>query len=555
MQPLSAEDRIRKARKKLMQKVESAGGDPKEVESWDISLQDTTDVSKRNTVVQRVIFDSGKRRFQSIPQVISFLDLQLDRSREPGSKSRTKVKTKGQKRARDLAAAASESKSSKKQKRRAHKRKKRSRASDAEATSIKSPGKAPRQKSRIVEVDQEEIDAQRTKLEEAIKAWGGDPVSISSWEVRAISVQNNSKDAKCATRKRFIFCDGKKKLRSLPQVRSYLNLGSEEGNNDEIKRFRVKNMGRKKTSAVKTEKRLGEDSSSSPEPASVSEPGDADETSSTTGKQSAAPPLPKLGKWQQMKITKCGDRADPNKVREYLEEGFTIFPSVLQAAELDLMLEGPPEEGPDSQNRYMFMRRRKGNQQWMGAKRTIEACVKNMGNPGEIVLSPLVTREPGRYDMPLPQEACFKVEQCLESTGLMAFVKYLCRGGKLRTQDIMLSTPGSTDQRCHTDSCWKGRDEINPKTHYMTVLIPLTVQDEETGGTRVWPKSHRRIDALEWDKDFVDMVEPRLKRGDALVFDGLLSHLGMRNISTRNRYFYYAAFSNCHDPNTDVTGN
>lgn len=51
------------------------------------------------------------------------------------------------------------------------------------------------------------------------------------------------------------------------------------------------------------------------------------------------------------------------------------------------------------------------------------------------------------------------------------------------------------------------------------------------------------------------MVEPTLNKGDALVFDGLLTHLGMANNSeTSDRYFYYAALAKGHDRNTDVTG-
>mmetsp|Transcript_6082 Transcript_6082/g.7315 ORF Transcript_6082/g.7315 Transcript_6082/m.7315 type:complete len:163 (-) Transcript_6082:97-585(-) len=141
------------------------------------------------------------------------------------------------------------------------------------------------------------------------------------------------------------------------------------------------------------------------------------------------------------------------------------------------------------------------------------------------------------------------------------FIRFICPRGRWRTHDILLSKPGSTRQVIHTDSSWDGKRRRNPPIHYLTVLIPLTLQDRATGGTRVWPRTHRVKDAyVGHNEDYVDAVHPLLKVGDALIFDGLLSHCGMENRSgivgdkARDRYFYYGAFASGHDPNTDVTG-
>ena len=57
----------------------------------------------------------------------------------------------------------------------------------------------------------------------------------------------------------------------------------------------------------------------------------------------------------------------------------------------------------------------------------------------------------------------------------------------------MLSEPGSARQPIHTDSNWDGHRNRDPRPHYFTILIPLTDQDLETGGTRVYPGTHRDI--------------------------------------------------------------
>ena len=268
-------------------------------------------------------------------------------------------------------------------------------------------------------------------------------------------------------------------------------------------------------------------------------------------------PLPKhLVKWQKEKIQSASSRWKLHTTN-VLTDGYTIIKGVLPSSFVRKVLEGQQEQ--TTSTKRASTRKRKGNQQWQGAIRTIHAHIKSFGGT-ETVTCPLTTRAPGRYDLPLPPSVLEEFLQLLEACGIADLLKFLCPRGKFRTHDILLSKSGSKRQEVHTDSWWTGNTKRNPSTKYLTVLIPMTVQDKATGGTRVWPGTHRLRDAFVGDSNYVDCIEPLLKVGDALIFDGLLSHCGMENLSgivdsaPRDRYFYYAAFSSIHDPNTEVTG-
>ena len=170
--------------------------------------------------------------------------------------------------------------------------------------------------------------------------------------------------------------------------------------------------------------------------------------------------------------------------------------------------------------------------------------------------APLCVRSAGRYDMPLPPLLCRGMEHKLREPGLLSLVQLFLKGrGQIRAQNIMLSAPGSAEQPVHTDSQWPAR-ERNPAPHYLTVLIPLTDQNLETGGTRVYPGTHRdaRLQPL-FEGGTVHHVENPQKAGTALVFDGLLQHHGTANVTADfDRYFYYMAICIGADPNTEVTG-
>ena len=139
----------------------------------------------------------------------------------------------------------------------------------------------------------------------------------------------------------------------------------------------------------------------------------------------------------------------------------------------------------------------------------------------------------------------------------MSLVQLILKGrGQIRAQNIMLSAPGSVEQPIHTDSQWDKRRNRNPAPHYLTVLIPLVDQDLQTGGTRLYPGTHRdaRLQPL-FEGGTVRAFEKPQKAGVALVFDGLLQHHGTANTTSDfDRYFYYMAISTGVDPNTEVTG-
>ena len=170
---------------------------------------------------------------------------------------------------------------------------------------------------------------------------------------------------------------------------------------------------------------------------------------------------------------------------------------------------------------------------------------------------PLASRTQGRLDFPLPPAVAEETLAVLESSGVLRFAKMLCPRGSVRTNNIILSQPGSTRQPIHVDSAWEGRKTRNPAPHYLTILVPLTPTRPAMGGTRLWPGSHRDADFTPTHDDaasWVDATAPLIELGDVLVFDGLLAHCGMENASAAERYFCYVAFSAAHDPNVDVTG-
>eukprot|EP00512_Aurantiochytrium_limacinum_P002224 CAMPEP_0171496704 /NCGR_PEP_ID=MMETSP0958-20121227/6854_1 /TAXON_ID=87120 /ORGANISM="Aurantiochytrium limacinum, Strain ATCCMYA-1381" /LENGTH=842 /DNA_ID=CAMNT_0012030845 /DNA_START=294 /DNA_END=2822 /DNA_ORIENTATION=- len=527
----SEEKRKATARKRLLKACEAAGVEEDAVEDWEITFENKIDRdSSGNQIIRhRVVFvtESGKR-FRSIPAVRRYFESLQEESQEESAESEEEEddEDKSEKDSDDEDEGEEDEDET-----------------DEERKSDSPKDTVPEVRSRHPEHVRVEQTLQ--KLRSSLEENNLNPELIKKWTIEFETKSDKKPNGDVVLRQRAVYVRSSgRRLRSIPMVIKFFQNG---GADIEASEKKMKRSSESKRNIIDSP------SKSSDTPSSPCTDQASPEDSQTFDSKKSAPVVPKLSKWMQTKIIQAKDRKDCSNVKEFLEEGYTVFPSVLQEKDLELMLNGPPEEGLEARNRHMFMRQRKGNQQWMGAIRTIKACIKNFGLAGETVLSPLVTREPGRYDMPLPREACFTVEKQLKESGLNDFIKFLCKGAKLRTQDIMLSAPGSVDQRVHTDSSWSGRKDENPRTHYVTILIPLTTQTKDTGGTRVWPRSHRHSAPPDWDS-FIDMVEPILKRGDALIFDGLLSHFGQRNISKENRFFYYAAFANCHDPNTDVTG-
>jgi ectoine hydroxylase-related dioxygenase (phytanoyl-CoA dioxygenase family) len=254
-------------------------------------------------------------------------------------------------------------------------------------------------------------------------------------------------------------------------------------------------------------------------------------------------------RWQE--IYNLADQHIRPYLDEYRENGFMVRRNTISDEVIQMLLCGQDDEASAhaAANHRLQRRAHIARERWMGAIRAI-AFNREIGG------GVCAVRMKGRYDLPLPPKLARRMEAELESQGVMQILKSICPIAKIRTQNVMLSAPGSERQPVHTDSSWSGCPHLDPVPHYVTVLIPLTEQDDETGGTRLWPKSHRDFNMVLGLKDgFVDMVRPRIDVGDALIFDGLLSHCGMENVSkSRDRYFFYLAFSSRHDPNTDVTG-
>ena len=304
-----------------------------------------------------------------------------------------------------------------------------------------------------------------------------------------------------------------------------------------------------------------------------------DATTPVKEETTAATKNPPKKRWKDAMM----ERTPPDLVdlvNAYVDKGFVVFRNAASVETVRMLLDGSDEEAATAPNHAngtagpgpgpggRALRPRKAGQVWRGARKTLEANVISQGSL-QTVTGPLTMRQAGRFDIPIAATARDVLGEELESKGLLRFLRAVCPRGKFRTQNVLVSRPGSEQQRVHTDSVWDvSHAAKNPAPHYLTVLIPLTKPTAETGGTRVWPHSHSDFewpllneaavgnppDAQVKKGQFVDIVSPLLDVGDALVFDGLLSHCGMANRSHADRFFYYAAFCTGHDPNTDVTG-
>ncbi|KAH9253617.1 hypothetical protein BASA81_008453 [Batrachochytrium salamandrivorans] len=224
----------------------------------------------------------------------------------------------------------------------------------------------------------------------------------------------------------------------------------------------------------------------------------------------------------------------------YHELGYVICRQALSPTAIDELLNGHAavgEESPNPGKRPRLCRAK--SHQWLGAKQCIKMHRQESG------LGVLAERGRGRYDLPLPH---FLLRQVLAHLGsLWPLIQALLPKGSVKTANVMLSAPGSSRQDKHTDS---SGNKTGPP-HYLTVLIPLTEQDKHTGMTQLWPKSHHAPLA----KEEGSPICPTLAVGDALVFDGLLHHLGTENATKdRDRYFFYLAYSTKRtDPNMQLT--
>lgn len=284
-------------------------------------------------------------------------------------------------------------------------------------------------------------------------------------------------------------------------------------------------------------------------------------------------------KWQRELLENSPEWAREH-VRNLLTVGFCRVQNVFNRSMVDTLLKGGGLEEKQSVVRRV-LRERTARQTWKGAKDTIEAHIDQKSNGRVTVLAPACERSHGRYDFPLPEEVIksLSIVEKLEARPL-ALVRHMLssrsrkrnnceeppvkkrkpsKRGRIKTQNVMLSKPGSILQPVHTDSDWGKRAKQNPRPHYYTILIALSPHNKHTGGTKLYPGSHRDV-SIEPDESKATHLD--LNPGDALVFDGLLLHCGMPNLSgttghgeERDRFLYYTAISTDRvDANTQVTG-
>lgn len=238
-------------------------------------------------------------------------------------------------------------------------------------------------------------------------------------------------------------------------------------------------------------------------------------------------------------IAALPDRKIRKQAETYHENGYLIIKNILSAAVVAQLLDGTHPKTSCDSSEVKRLRPCRTSRAWLGARELIRANREVSG------LGVLAERGKGRYDLPLPQYFVPTVMEHLDS--LNSLLKVLCPMGTVMTANIMLAAPGAERQNMHTDSA-SARKNLPP--HYITVLIPLTKQDKRTGMTELWPKTHRLPMSSK------SGICPAVRIGDALVFDGMLSHLGTANQThDRERYFFYMAYSTKkRDPNTELTG-
>ncbi len=289
------------------------------------------------------------------------------------------------------------------------------------------------------------------------------------------------------------------------------------------------------------------------------------ESAPTNTAKKKAPPTSSaaLPKWARRRLL-SGSSSLQTHVQMLITRGFTVVPGVLGEEDVHNLLLCPRHATGAEPRRSL--RERSGAQVWRGAIVSIGARIKRAEGV-ETVCAPLVSRAAGRYDLPLPGDVAQTVFSRLLASRVVELLVHMCPRGQVRTQNVMLSCPGSARQEVHTDSSWDCVRSARhpPAPHYYTVLIPLTVTDELSGCTRIWPGSHTRPQPP--GDRFLDCSADLVGVGDALIFDGLLLHLGLENRHSpscwtfpaasdckKNRYFYYASFSDRRDTNVDVTG-
>jgi hypothetical protein len=165
----------------------------------------------------------------------------------------------------------------------------------------------------------------------------------------------------------------------------------------------------------------------------------------------------------------------------------------------------------------------------------------------------IVMRNPGRYDMSLVHDTFPEIEKPSFDPlkeKLSQFIPNFLNQSDIKqlnmASSLIISTPGSTEQRWHTDSAHLNMEEHLP-CHCLNVFIPLVDVKQRMGPTELLPTSHYKTRQPMPYKIAVDpqnpAITPTLKLGDALIFDYRLLHRGKPNQSDKDRPVLILTFS------------
>jgi len=104
--------------------------------------------------------------------------------------------------------------------------------------------------------------------------------------------------------------------------------------------------------------------------------------------------------------------------------------------------------------------------------------------------------------------------------------------------------PDAPDQHLHQDFAGLFDSAIDgfAPSFAINLFVPLVPLNAVHGTTRIWPRSHRKVDhGTGASKD--DWVDPQLDLGSALLLDYRVLHGGTANVSSRTRPILCLAYS------------
>ena len=114
----------------------------------------------------------------------------------------------------------------------------------------------------------------------------------------------------------------------------------------------------------------------------------------------------------------------------------------------------------------------------------------------------------------------------------------------LNSYALVAAYPGAEDQHVHLDHQLLFEGAVLSRAlpaYAVTLAIPLVDLSQQSGGTRVWPGSHRKLPGFIARRAGGEVLLPA--RGDGYLMDYRLLHGGTRNKSALARPVLYLAYS------------